>query len=259
MDWIIPSNTNVYNLSGAFQEWGFVDWHQGRYKFEIGDYVFLYCSRPIQKVMYKTIVEKVNLSSKEIVDDRLYWSDPTKFANVLNGKFIRLQLIAQSDHTELSLGYLLDNGLNAAPQSPIRLNSDLKNYIDRYFYVVNNDNTFPDSADTIKCFEGAKITVEVNRYERNPLIRQKCIDYYGCYCQVCGIDFEKVYGEVGIGFIHVHHIIPLSEIGERYHPDPRKDLIPVCPNCHAMLHRKVGNKNIDVEELRKKFKNKSCF
>ncbi|RME44545.1 MAG: HNH endonuclease, partial [Chloroflexi bacterium] len=45
------------------------------------------------------------------------------------------------------------------------------------------------------------------------------------------------YGELGKGFIHVHHVIPLSEIDSRYEVDPINDLCPVCPNCHAMIHR----------------------
>ena len=58
-----------------------------------------------------------------------------------------------------------------------------------------------------------------------------------CCCSICGFDFEKNYGELGKGFIHVHHIVPVSKIGPNYIIDPVKDLIPVCPNCHAMLHR----------------------
>jgi 5-methylcytosine-specific restriction protein A len=36
--------------------------------------------------------------------------------------------------------------------------------------------------------------------------------------------------------IHVHHIVPVSSIGEKYKVDPINDLIPVCPNCHAVFH-----------------------
>jgi len=52
------------------------------------------------------------------------------------------------------------------------------------------------------------------------------------------MEFEEVYGEIGIGFIHVHHLVPISEIGTSYKIDPVKDLIPVCPNCHAMIHKR---------------------
>jgi 5-methylcytosine-specific restriction protein A len=46
-----------------------------------------------------------------------------------------------------------------------------------------------------------------------------------------------MYGDLGKGFIHVHHIVPISEIGTSYKVDPIKDLVPVCPNCHSMMHR----------------------
>ena len=96
--------------------------------------------------------------------------------------------------------------------------------------------------------EGATVTVTVNRYERNANARKACLDHYGTACSVCGFEFEQVYGQRGIGFIHVHHIQPqLSEIDGDYEVDPVQDLRPVCPNCHAMLHRSVPPAT--VEEL----------
>ncbi|MHC7993856.1 HNH endonuclease, partial [Klebsiella pneumoniae] len=61
---------------------------------------------------------------------------------------------------------------------------------------------------------------------------------HGCRCQVCGLDMASRYGEIGQGFIHIHHLIPLSGIKQDYRLNPETDLIPVCPNCHAMLHRR---------------------
>ncbi len=98
--------------------------------------------------------------------------------------------------------------------------------------------------------EGAKKVITVNGYERNPKARKKCIDHWKAVCIVCGFDFYEMYGEIGNGFIHVHHIIPISEIGEEYEIDPIKDLIPVCPNCHSMIHR--TNPPLTIEELKKK-------
>lgn len=96
--------------------------------------------------------------------------------------------------------------------------------------------------------EGKKVEVEQNRYERNPQARQDCINFYGKACMVCGFDFEKIYGEIGKGFIHVHHIKEISSIGKEYVVDPIKDLRPVCPNCHAMLHQKKPA--FTIEELK---------
>ena len=87
--------------------------------------------------------------------------------------------------------------------------------------------------------EGATIQITVNAYERNAEVREACIAHYGTACAVCGFDFSQVYGELGEGFTHVHHLRDLATIGEEYEVDPIKDLRPVCPNCHAMLHREV--------------------
>jgi hypothetical protein len=95
--------------------------------------------------------------------------------------------------------------------------------------------------------EGAVRQVSLNRYERNSDARERCIEYYGCRCVVCGFDFEKVYGARGKGFIHVHHIKPLSEIRKEYVIDPVADLRPVCPNCHAMIHS--GSEMLSIESL----------
>lgn len=101
-----------------------------------------------------------------------------------------------------------------------------------------------------KYCEGDVQKALVNKYERNPVARRECIEIFGYKCQVCGMDFEKKYGSIGRGYIHVHHIVPLSKIGKGYQVNPKTDLITVCANCHAMLHRKVGGKMLTIEELK---------
>ncbi|HAS6359668.1 TPA: hypothetical protein I7232_22170, partial [Vibrio vulnificus] len=85
--------------------------------------------------------------------------------------------------------------------------------------------------------EGKQTTSVATRYERNALARKLCLEFHGYSCKICDFNFEKVYGARGNGFIHVHHIKPLSEISREHVVDPEADLVPVCPNCHAMLHR----------------------
>lgn len=95
------------------------------------------------------------------------------------------------------------------------------------------------AATTTPLVEGAVCRVTVNAYERNPQARRQCIEANGTSCAICGFNFGEVYGEVAEGYIHVHHIRPLSEIGGPYTVDPVEDLQPVCPNCHAVLHRRI--------------------
>jgi 5-methylcytosine-specific restriction protein A len=87
--------------------------------------------------------------------------------------------------------------------------------------------------------EGIMRTQLINVYERNPVARKQCVEYWGCKCIICDFDFGKIYGDHGRGFIHVHHVKPLSEIKKSYTIDPKEDLRPVCPNCHTMLHRQT--------------------
>lgn len=96
--------------------------------------------------------------------------------------------------------------------------------------------------------EGATRQVTVNVYERSAEARTICINHYGVNCEVCGFNFEKTYGKIGEGFIHVHHLKPLAEALKGYKLNPIKDLRPVCPNCHAMLHQRKPA--YSIEELK---------
>jgi 5-methylcytosine-specific restriction enzyme A len=88
-----------------------------------------------------------------------------------------------------------------------------------------------------KYSEGAKKTVTINAFERNPKARAACIAHHGYLCAACDFDFSVTYGELGRNFIHVHHINPIAATVEEYIVDPINDLIPVCPNCHAIIHK----------------------
>jgi 5-methylcytosine-specific restriction protein A len=96
--------------------------------------------------------------------------------------------------------------------------------------------------------EGALTRITVNRYERSPSNRAAAIAAHGSLCLACGFDFAKFYGDLGEGFIEVHHQIPVSAMGESYIVSPKSDLVPLCANCHQMVHRE--NPPIPVEELR---------
>ncbi|WP_440877677.1 HNH endonuclease [Vibrio natriegens] len=113
--------------------------------------------------------------------------------------------------------------------------------------VINAEKLFPEESNAH--IEGASVSVKVNRFERNSQARLSCIAHHGVTCKVCNINFSEFYGDIGTGFIHVHHITPLSDIKQEYAVDPVKDLVPVCPNCHAMLHRKIPP--YTVSELQK--------
>ncbi len=113
---------------------------------------------------------------------------------------------------------------------------------------ATGDTTYPDEVSSdATYFEGSVVQVLVNRYERDPSAREACLAEYGRVCSVCKCDFAERYGAIGEGFIHVHHITPISQLGSDYQIIPERDLAPVCPNCHAMLHR--TNPPLTIQEL----------
>jgi hypothetical protein len=109
--------------------------------------------------------------------------------------------------------------------------------------------SFPDELDpALRFIEGARKQAWVNAFERDPRARQACLTHYGFHCAVCDFDFADRYGAIGKEFIHVHHLKPMALTDGEYELDPLADLRPVCPNCHAMLHR--GENLLSIDELR---------
>ncbi|WP_215767131.1 HNH endonuclease [Gluconobacter cerinus] len=150
----------------------------------------------------------------------------------------------------VKVGVIKKLGYDAAPQG---FGNPEIMYWSRLNLGISNIE-YPDDVSPSPLYpEGSVKQVTVNSYERNPKARQDCINHYGYRCCVCDFDFENRYGSLGASFIHVHHIYPLASLGEKYHVDPIKDLRPVCPNCHAMLHRK--KEVLSIEELKAKLQN----
>lgn len=251
-EWIISANAEMYDHSSSFEHYDFIDWRQGLTKYEIGDFVYIYCTRPISSIQYKCRVEKINLSKNEIRDDKEYWKNLDEYKKSIEGSFIRLKLIDQISNEKLNLENLKLHGLKAAPQGPIKIKPDLSEYINTHFTDNKQIEYFPDLLnEEVIQYEGLKKQITVNKYERSSIARKKCIDHHGINCSVCNINFLETYGSIGKDFIHVHHLIPISQIGKEYKVDYINDLIPVCPNCHAMLHRKFNGKEPTLNELKK--------
>lgn len=95
--------------------------------------------------------------------------------------------------------------------------------------------------------EGERYEVRSTAIERNPAARAACLAHFGHCCAVCGFDFAATFGEIGEGYIHVHHRRDLCLSDGPTHIDPVRDLIPLCPNCHAMVHR--VKPSMEVQEL----------
>lgn len=118
----------------------------------------------------------------------------------------------------------------------------VRNYVATKISVNLKENeNIPQEISEEYAESGVGKKILVNKYERNPVARRKCIDKYGSSCLICGFNAATMYGEDFEGRIEVHHIVPINEIKQDYRVDPVRDLMPVCPNCHMMLHTKMSD------------------
>lgn len=97
--------------------------------------------------------------------------------------------------------------------------------------------------------EGALQDLHVTKHERNQNLRKRCIEIHGWRCKGCGLDFKDKYGELGVDFIEVHHLYPISMTDGEHTVDPATELVPLCANCHAMIHRLKGEE-MTLDKLR---------
>lgn len=96
--------------------------------------------------------------------------------------------------------------------------------------------------------EGRQSTVTLTVYERSLEARKRCIECHGSSCFACGFSFADTYGPKFAGYIHVHHLTPISTQGAEYQIDPKEELRPVCPNCHVIIHSRQPP--LDIAELK---------
>lgn len=171
----------------------------------------------------------------------------------------------EKDSEEFKIGHKIGNICMIDPSIPVPAEIEMRGGETKYLDETDKEKIeketngilYPDEEDDKKS-EGAKKQITINRYERNPEARKICIEHYQrkspnnkIKCLVCEFDFEKIFGDIGKNFIHIHHIVPLSKLSDierkKYTINPTEDLIPLCPNCHAMIHK---NNNSTAEELK---------
>jgi 5-methylcytosine-specific restriction protein A len=107
---------------------------------------------------------------------------------------------------------------------------------------------FAENQKSEEYVEGMERTRIQTYYERNPRLRAEALRVHGTKCAVCGFDFSKTYGNLGEGYIEIHHKNPVASYDGEVSVNPETDLVPVCANCHRMIHRRKDP--LSVEYLR---------
>lgn len=126
-----------------------------------------------------------------------------------------------------------------------QLIEDLVNMIRLYETLIQVEANSEVSSTTVEGDEPPAMEYEDatrfrmhKRIERNANLAKAVKKYHGYTCQVCNINFEARYGEIGKEYIEAHHLKPLSTLkGQKVAMDPVKDFAVLCANCHRMIHR----------------------
>jgi 5-methylcytosine-specific restriction protein A len=192
-------------------------------------------------------------SAKDYINNFRHMRNGDQYTRTMNGTATRyylqkifddygyngLQIALQSVNSHIDYYESLDHG---------RLNN-IRKIHDDFMKIKKQENFYNEHNDEKEEYfnEGKVKQVFINIYERDKDARKKCIEYYGYKCYTCGLVLSNIYGEIAENFIHVHHIIELSSIKKEYIVDPINDLRPLCPNCHAIVHRK--SPALSIEEL----------
>ncbi len=182
-------------------------------------------------------------------------------AKAAKAKMARIWVQSIKAHSPGAIDYL-SSVLHRKIPNPSYHTNDISSNNQSYTY--SEFETYPNLEDDNyekSHPEGKERSVIQTVYERNPENRRICIEHYKeedddkrIKCQICGFDFEEVYCELGREFIEVHHKTPLSELQGEVSIRPIIDLIPVCSNCHRMLHRSKDN-CLSVDDLKQLIKN----
>ena len=145
------------------------------------------------------------------------------------------------------INFVLAKSYNTEESEFTTLSSVLLDFMCILLYLIIEDTEWT-STEVIGDEEGGSYSEIVKKYERSRYNRAMCLKYYGFTCRGCGELLAEKYGPIGMDVIHVHHIVPVSQMGGSYRLNPIKDLIPLCPNCHTIVHRKIPV--LDIESLR---------
>lgn len=262
--WIVPCNIGTYDIDQAIRTNGSYCWWRQSNDFAVGDTVFVFITKPVQAIRYRMEVTAIGVPETEQLMPEQLWVDKSLYYESLgSNKLARFEMQEQYADDVFPLEMLWEHGLQVYPQSVRTISKELSDFLlhkddsDKHYKAspdidpAGNPDLGTDYAADDGLWEGAVDKALVNHYERDRKAREECILAHGCRCAICGFDFEEAYGAMGRHFIHVHHIVPISKIGKGYQVNPVTDLIPVCPNCHAMLHSKPGcHEAYTPEELR---------
>ncbi|WP_437790212.1 HNH endonuclease [Macrococcoides caseolyticum] len=251
--WIVPCNIKSFDLIGAFKSLKYIDWKQSKNlkSANVGDIVLIYVSAPYSCIKYVCRIMGIN-KPKTTIDDSAFVINGEYYIDY--GNHMELELLNDLKESSISLKDLQVNGMKGAVQGPRSLKGELLDFVlSNLPTTVEKTQSEEYMVESVIYKEGKIMQQYGTKYERNQKLRKKAIEIHGVTCKCCGFNYEEVYGEIGKEFIEIHHIKPMYSIKEEIIVDPTTDLVPLCSNCHKMVHRKK-EQPLTIEELKQTIK-----
>lgn len=141
-EWIIAGNPDKYDIIGESQVLGSIDWTQS-VKIAVGDIVYIYISNTVRAIKIKCKVNAVNKVVPTIDDSKFNKSG--KFDG-LKGRYIQLEMIEKFSTELFEMSRLEQYGFKS-PIGPVRVSSELKEYLDIVQKLLHADEMEPDTHD----------------------------------------------------------------------------------------------------------------
>lgn len=141
-EWIIACNPDKYDVIGAFQELGSIDWTQSA-NIVVGDIVYIYVSNTVRTIKVKCKVNAVNKAVPTIDDSKFNKSDEFDGSK---GRYMELEMIEEFS-TGLFEKSRLEQHSFKSPLGPVRISSELKEYLDIVQELLHADEMEPDTHD----------------------------------------------------------------------------------------------------------------
>ena len=133
-NWIIPSNCSKFDLAKFLSKHNNeVDWKQSA-NFEVGDVVYIYCTKPEMRIRYKMNVIATDIPSSEALIDKIFWSDEVELKKGLdNNRYVRMKLVSETNSDRLTMDELHRQGVKGYFYGPRTIDRELTIYVDKVF------------------------------------------------------------------------------------------------------------------------------
>ena len=172
-----------------------------------------------------------------------------------------LDMSVEPRYTDVLKWYRLFLKAMNTPAHPLPVPGEYEIHTDEPRTIVAEDGQEAKVISTIYLEGEAGESQPTEWRKRNMLLRQACIDHYKrlhggrLVCECCGFDFTKAY-DIDDEYIEVHHLHPFSQTEGEHEVNAVTDLVPLCANCHRMIHHGQGGGGncMTLDELKRRYR-----